>query len=240
MTTVVKKEQTEIKTQDKFRISVLKHFEGSGQNALLQADALKNAMDNRKFEIEHYWHRATYFWVFIGIVWAAFGNVLFETSILDTKEFVFTNSQISILYFISNVGLCVSLAWYLVNKGSKFWQENWENQIRVLERGIIGPSYEMVIGKSTKGFFLLNSGKYSVSKVNQVISLYNFILWTVINGWLLALVTPKGEPLWNPENYVTTSITILVLVCLFCCRSSLKHTSLEFIRQPNDGDDHLG
>jgi hypothetical protein len=33
------------------------------------------ALDIRKFEIELYWKRATYFWTFIGATFAAYGAV---------------------------------------------------------------------------------------------------------------------------------------------------------------------
>lgn len=39
-------------------------------------EAYKTAMDVRKFEIELYWKRATYFWTFIGLSLAAYGAAL--------------------------------------------------------------------------------------------------------------------------------------------------------------------
>ena len=41
-----------------------------------QFRAWKTAWENRKFEIEMYWRRAAYFWVFIAAIYTAFFNVL--------------------------------------------------------------------------------------------------------------------------------------------------------------------
>jgi hypothetical protein len=49
------------------REQYLSHFASSP----IQNSALKEAQENRKFEIELYWKRAAYFWVFIG---ATFGG----------------------------------------------------------------------------------------------------------------------------------------------------------------------
>lgn len=37
-----------------------------------KCEALKMALDTRKFEIELYWKRATYFWAFIALAFGAF------------------------------------------------------------------------------------------------------------------------------------------------------------------------
>lgn len=94
--------------------------------------ALAQAHEARKFEIEMYWKRATYFWTFIGaafVGYAAFFNA--------TSRHAFG------ALLMSQVGLVFTMAWYLANRGSKFWQENWENQVNLLEDAITGPLYKM-------------------------------------------------------------------------------------------------
>ena len=76
--------------------------------------ALEFAIDIRKFEIELYWKRATYFWTFIAATFT--GYALVYTKGGDNKEII--------LLLFSCLGLLFSFAWFLVNKGSKYWQYN--------------------------------------------------------------------------------------------------------------------
>lgn len=52
-------------------------------------------------------------------------------------------------FVITCVGLLFSVAWF-VNRGSKCWQENWENHVDVLANRIAGPIYEAVLRRSIK------------------------------------------------------------------------------------------
>src|SRR6185436_15879046 len=67
-------------------------------------------------------------------------------------------------------GFVFSIAWILVNIGSKHWQENWENHIDLLEDSITGPIYKVV----TKKF------SYSVTKVNLIISSFVTLIWLIL------------------------------------------------------------
>ncbi|MDD4309207.1 MAG: hypothetical protein PHO32_02405 [Candidatus Cloacimonetes bacterium] len=161
-------------------------------------EALKNALDIRKFEIELYWKRASYFWTFIGLIYVAYCGVLVKMDVI-TIGFRFCDSQVSILYLISCIGLCLSLAWFYVNKGSKFWQENWENIISMLEEYSIGPSYKLILERSdVKGFqavhrILFEPESYSVSKINQLVSLFNVVIWLCINTWSIYIMYEKSH-----------------------------------------------
>lgn len=77
-------------------------------------EAWRTAMDVRKFEIELYWKRATYFWTFIGLSLAGYGGVL------TAKNGAITETVRSdALFAIACVGFVFSVAWYFVNRGSK-------------------------------------------------------------------------------------------------------------------------
>ena len=99
--------------------------------------ALEFALDIRKFEIELYWKRATYFWAFIAISLAGFG------SLLAAKE-IRCDEKGEALLTASCLGLVFSVAWYFVNRASKLWQENWEKHVDLLEDEVIGPLYKTV------------------------------------------------------------------------------------------------
>lgn len=116
-------------------------------------NAYKISAENRKLEIELLWKRAGYFWAFIVSVYTAFFNV--------QKEFYydecagFEHGSIPLL-LLSALGFFFCLAWLLSSYASKFWQENWENHIDLLEDYVTGPLHKIyAAGKS-----------YSVSKIN--------------------------------------------------------------------------
>lgn len=77
-------------------------------------EALNYALDIRKFEIELYWKRAAYFWTFISVTMAGF--------IVAQKIGEGDKAYLSVI--ISCLGFVFSFAWFYVNKGSKYWQEN--------------------------------------------------------------------------------------------------------------------
>jgi hypothetical protein len=55
------------------RTEYLKLFSGKQTADDKQKDALKHALDIRKFEIELYWKRAAYFWTFIDLCFLSAG-----------------------------------------------------------------------------------------------------------------------------------------------------------------------
>ena len=82
----------------------------------VRKEALKTALDTRKFEIELYWKRATYFWAFIVASLTAYFVLLNSSNFSKVSGFTIV---------ISAIGFFFSLGWYCVNRGSKHWQENW-------------------------------------------------------------------------------------------------------------------
>ena len=88
---------------------------------------------------------------------------------------------------LSCLGIVFSFAWVCVNRGSKFWQENWEKHVDVLEAKVTGPLYKIVMSRnamsSTKEktvHLFTGPSPISVSKINQIISLYVFVLWVCL------------------------------------------------------------
>ena len=149
----------------------------------LHKKALEQALDIRKFEIDLYWKRATYFWTFIAATLAGF--VVVQTSPTASNK-----TDMSVL--LANLGIVFSFGWFCVNRGSKFWQQNWECHVDMLEDKVNGPLYKVVTRRSRpsksaglsfrslKEWFshsLTGSSEISVSKINQLISLYVTLMW---------------------------------------------------------------
>jgi hypothetical protein len=174
----------------------------------LHARALERALDIRKFEIDLYWKRATYFWTFISATLAGF--VIVQASSSSNK------GDLSVL--LSNLGIAFSFAWLCVNRGSKLWQENWENHVDMLEDEIHGPLYKIVLSRPRpKGIrdwimhLLTGPSPISVSKVNQLIGLYITLLWI---GLLLYSLPPftKSQPInwyYIGLTFMTTGLCVL-------------------------------
>lgn len=132
--------------------------------------AYEKAWDARKFEIDNYWKRTTYFWAFQITSFTGYLAVLNSSSYNQEPS---KNPQV--LYLIISIGIITSLSWSLINIGSKFWQRHWEKYLDVLEDKITGPLYKTIYAyKSTRTF--------SVSKLNEMISRFFVIIWLVLAG----------------------------------------------------------
>ncbi len=171
--------------------------------------ALSYALDIRKFEIELYWKRAAYFWTFIAATFAGF--IALQSSNVGGK------TDMSIL--LSCIGIVFSIGWLCVNRGSKHWQENWENHVDMLEDKVIGPLYKVVLTRpKPKGaievaqHFLTGPTSFSVSKINQLISLFVCVLWV----GLLFYSLPKFDALATINYYyILLIITTFMFSILF-------------------------
>lgn len=183
-----------------------KEYETAFENK--EAEALKQALDIRKFEIELYWKRATYFWTFIGATFAGF--LAIQASTAENKK--------DLAVILSCLGVVFSFAWICVNRGSKFWQENWEKHVDVLEDKVTGPLYKIVMSRnkmqkySERAIHLVTGpSSISVSKVNQIISLYVFILWVSLLLYSLPEFSLNAPVDWFYVALISLSFTACVL-----------------------------
>lgn len=166
--------------------------------------ALDHALDIRKFEIELYWKRAAYFWTLIAAAFAGYFVILGAQEMPDMKFMAFV---------VSCVGFVFTFAWFQVNRGSKRWQENWENHVDMLEDQVIGPLYKTRIGRAEgDGWFermITGPANISVSKTNQIISLFTLVIWIVLAYVAL-------EPLSVALPLSMKRIVVLVITVGFC------------------------
>jgi hypothetical protein len=157
--------------------------------------ALEHALDIRKFEIGLYWQRATYFWALIAVAFAGYFAILGSEHLKD-KEYL--------AYIVSCIGFLFTWAWFLVNRGSKYWQENWENHVDMLEDAVTGPLYKTVLRRPDEKDliekYITGPAAISASKTNQWVSLFTLCIW-------LALVTHA-----LPEFNLTCTVGIRHIV----------------------------
>ena len=80
----------------------------------LNESALARAHEIRKFEIDLYWKRATYFWTLIAATLVGFVAV-------QTSSVASSRTDMSVL--LANLGIVFSFGWFCVNRGSKLGSE---------------------------------------------------------------------------------------------------------------------
>lgn len=164
--------------------------------------ALAYALDIRKFEIELYWKRATYFWAFIAAAFAGYAL---------TYRAAEPDPWLSMLF--AALGLVFSFAWYLVNRGSKFWQSNWERHVDLLEDMTLGPLYKVVAVTQDNAAEnpLTSPAQFSVSKINQILSVFVVAVWLLL---FLRSLLPVSFHL-PPDIYkIFTFIIVVVFLML--------------------------
>ena len=173
-----------------------------------RSKAYKFACETRKFEIELYWKRATYFWGFLIVTFAGYGVAL--------REFGFGHIY---TFVIALIGFSFGLAWYLANRGSKFWQKNWEHHIAKLENEFAGPIYKNPIdAKPFRFFTLMGAYPMSISRLNQTISLYISVIWFVLALLSISSLLDIREPIAHFNTIVFGLITVgFVIALLKCC-----------------------
>jgi hypothetical protein len=172
--------------------------------------ALEHALDIRKFEIGLYWQRAAYFWALIAAAFAGYFAIL-SADHLDDKEFL--------AYIVGCIGLLFTWAWFLVNRGSKYWQKNWENHVDMLEDEVTGPLYKTVLHRPPQTEilekYITGPAAISVSKVNQWVSCFTLCIWVAL-VWHVLPRFSCGLPL--SVRHLAVGGIALLFACLMIYR----------------------
>ncbi len=161
-------------------------FEEAGKDTGLKRNekktaALEYALEIRKFEIDLYWKRATYFWAFIGATLAGYGVVRASPLASGTDLPV----------VLSCLGVVFSFGWFCVNKGSKCPEA--EGLPKRVKRFMTGP------------------GRFSVSKINQIISLFVAVLWLLLL-WKSLPPFSKASPVnWEYVGMLLATLAACIL-----------------------------
>jgi len=171
----------------------------------IKAEALKYALDIRKLEIEMYWKRTAYFWTLNAAAFAGYFATQSSAKCIDYY----------VASLISCIGLVISFGWHIANRGAKYWQENWELHVDLLEDEIMGPLYKTT--PSTKrfaAFHPISAFPFSVSKVNQILSLFITIVWMGLAMLNIPYVYLSLYA-WKYSPWILIALTVLTLIALF-------------------------
>jgi hypothetical protein len=185
-------------------------------------------LDIRKFEIELYWKRATYFWTFIAAAFAGYG---FSLTYLKNVDNV---TLLKFRFIICCLGFIFSFGWLMANKGSKFWHVNWENHLNMLENRTIGPIHKTNIHKSTYSNLWNPTKAYacSVSKINHILSFFVAVVWlALISDFFFEKFIYITFSIINIDLFYTMVGTITIAFftyLLFGTKSSLNDITVHF------------
>jgi hypothetical protein len=213
-----------------------RYLEALGLNPILPRDrerikaALNRAHDIRKFEIELYWKRAAYFWGFQAVAFAALALLFKDGKLADATYIVLPAS----------LGTVTALAAWFTARGSKFWQENWEAHVELLEGAIEGRLTQVIVSRRPPQF--------SVSRVNEC--LIEVLFW----GWLMILIDwaallllslfPTQDPLVTWKGwpfFVIPAVTVAAGVIGFrLWDTQTRITGRQFVEGDTDWKEYPG
>ncbi len=155
--------------------------------------ALDRAHELRKFEIENYWKRATYFWSFQAIAFVVLGFILQDGKLEE---------PIQILQLPAAIGAVSGFIAWLSARGSKYWQENWESHVDMLEAEVEGRLTQLIWSDGRLS--------HSVTQLNQTFIGLTTICWIAV----MAVASAGSLPSWLDE-WSPWWLFLLLVVVLF-------------------------
>ena len=180
---------------------------------------LQYAADTRKFEIQLFWQRSLYFWGFVLASLVAYSALDQESDRL---------ARTATICF----GFLTSVAWSLQNRGSKYWQEAWEQKVEKAQTAVLGQDLfkhkEDLLPKSEDRNWRhhwLRARRYSVSKLAIAMSDLAVFLW------LFLASLDSNADLKASVDYPKTSLYVGSL--LFAAAISYFGLSNEKLKPPH-------
>jgi hypothetical protein len=147
------------------------------------------AIEIRKFEISLFWQRALFFWGFIAAAFVAYAAL--------------KDSDASLRFSVGCFGMVCSVAWTLANRGSKYWQEAWEQKVAAAQGAVLGqPLFSKSEPVERKGT-IWNARRFSVTKLTMALSDFSVCIWI----FLAARVSPGVD--WR--NWDWQSMAVLIV-----------------------------
>jgi len=191
-----------------------------------KGEAYKTALDTRKFEIQMYWTRTNYFFLFVSAAIAAYGVALgWKSGEIGINE----QTKRLVLLLISAIGFIVSLSWYLANKGGKFWHENWEYHVDLLEQTEVGSLYKTVLSKSPNGLGELKAYKEKLNQIDRSDCVGR--IWCALVGQTKLYTNPLISVFLKPsKSYPYSPSKVNLILSVFTTILFLSILIASFIR----------
>ncbi|SMM99183.1 hypothetical protein SPONN_325 [uncultured Candidatus Thioglobus sp.] len=161
----------------------------------MQIKKYEVVLATRNFEIELFWKRSLFFWGFIAASFVTYATIIKE------------KPELAIV--IACFGFVCSVAWSLVNRGSKYWQENWESHVEIIEDNVTGSLFKERKEQKDKGIWL-SSRKFSVSKVVIALSDFTVLIWLSLMCYHLYIAVSNSYHITS--NQITVPAVILSIV----------------------------
>ena len=132
----------------------------------------EKVLELRKFEIENFWKRALFFWGTIALIYVGYTKI---------------DNQNPYFIIIPLIGFLFNLIFSLSIRGSKYWQEHYENLATQYE---IGMNFILFRHKNTEDFlgnkFIYSKPhRFSVSKLAMLLADLSLIVWLLL--WLKSI-----------------------------------------------------
>lgn len=185
--------------------------------------AFERAVVVRDFEIELYWKRASYFWGFQAAFMATIA-VLLTGGVKDSWAPLF-GCLIALIAFI------VSWRWSDMSKGAKFWQNNWERHVDMLEPYFTGALYRLYPAREKL------KRPPSVTRVNHSVINSLIFLWLIVY-YVLGYAAFGTQPLSDWKTCAWPDIVpfcvLTIFLMLSCC--CIKGLDIFFAGAPGLSD----
>lgn len=198
----------------------------------------------RDLEIEHYWHRIVFMTAFMLGCFTAYGGWM--SIVLDKDSKVFFALGNGIAFYITLIGIVMSLLWIMMAKGSKAWYEEYEHLIEAFASGknrniFFRKEIQKYVGLEYWNFPCLKeadindflwstkAGSYSVSKIGIAIGHVAFIIWATlaITHLIIAKACSNWEQVetlvdrWCSIPYILVAGTVSLLLFWMYAKSQL-------------------
>ncbi|HGK4843916.1 TPA: hypothetical protein ACJ2XA_004261, partial [Kluyvera georgiana] len=175
--------------------------------------AFEKSHDIRKFEINLYWQRSIYLLSFISVLIVAIAycfSLYVNDDTKDTTKFIILMT----IAGLTLVGITLCRFWSRIIKASKYWQENWEFNIDILEPYISGNLHKMHFYRTDESY-----NRFSIHEVNLSICARLGIILYIVNFFSFIMIFNRFIPFWKYNDFTIESIYLslapIILTYLF-------------------------
>ncbi len=186
----------------------------------------EKSLELRNFEITNFWKRG---WFFGALLLSIFtGYLKLKSMDCNNNNYIFYSACISFIAFL------ISLTQTLINRGSKYWQERWENKTKNRESKLKIDLTKTEMYDSEEGYYIdaciLNKEENCLTVSRRIsVSKLTFLAWDIITYsclciWINDIVSTfqKNFPFYTMEEKVIIfHFGLVVYIFCFLCGSKI-------------------